>query len=161
MSSKNYVYIDGWKSNIRFSAAHVIPEYEKCGRLHGHTYAAHVKVFGEPDEKGIIIDFTILKDNLKIIIEDLDHKILIPEKSSCVSIKKNKDLIEFETLGKKYILPFEDCFLLPLNSSTVENIAGFVLNELLKKVDFPDRISKIEIGVDEGFGQGARVVKKL
>ncbi len=84
----SYITIDGWKSNIRFSSAHIIPEYEKCGRLHGHTYAVQVKIFGEPDEKGIIMDFSILKDIIKKIINELDHRILIPEKSILLQLKK-------------------------------------------------------------------------
>ena len=60
-----FIEIDGWRSNIRFSSAHIIPEYEKCGRLHGHTYAVHVKVRGLPDKNGIILDFSILKDIIK------------------------------------------------------------------------------------------------
>ncbi|RLF38168.1 MAG: 6-pyruvoyl tetrahydropterin synthase family protein, partial [Thermoplasmata archaeon] len=52
-----YIRIDGWKAGIKFSAAHIIPEYEKCGRLHGHSYAIHAKVYGNPNEKGIIMDF--------------------------------------------------------------------------------------------------------
>ncbi|RLF42165.1 MAG: 6-pyruvoyl tetrahydropterin synthase family protein, partial [Thermoplasmata archaeon] len=42
----SYIEIDGWRANIRFSSAHIIPEYDKCGRLHGHTYAIHAKIYG-------------------------------------------------------------------------------------------------------------------
>ena len=69
---KSYITIDGWNAKIRFSSAHVIPEYEKCGRLHGHTYAVHVKVFGKTDEKGIIMDFAVLKNVLRDIVKELD-----------------------------------------------------------------------------------------
>ena len=54
----SYIIIDGWKSNIRFSSAHIIPDYEKCGRLHGHTYAVHAKISGKLDKNGIIMDFS-------------------------------------------------------------------------------------------------------
>ena len=100
----SYIFIDGWKTNIRFSAAHMIPEYEKCGRLHGHTYAVHAKIFGNPDSNGIILDFSILKNSLKQIVNKLDHKILIPKKSKIIyteteeknakSIECHMDLIE-------------------------------------------------------------------
>ena len=61
---ESYITVDGWKLNIRFSSAHIIPEYEKCGRLHGHTYAIHTKIFGEIDDKGIILDFKLIKEKL-------------------------------------------------------------------------------------------------
>lgn len=156
----SYIIIDGWKSNIRFSSAHIIPDYEKCGRLHGHTYAVHVKIVGEPDEKGIIMDFSILKDILKEIVNELDHKILIPEKSNLVTIKKEDKSIKMLILKKQYVLPIEDCVLLPIDSTSAENLTKYILDKVLKKIQF-DRLDSIEIGVDEGFGQGARIVKIL
>ena len=88
-----YVEVDGWKSHILFSSAHIIPEYEKCGRLHGHTYAVHVRIVGKPDEKGIIIDFSLLKNILKEIVNYLDHKVLIPNKSNVVFLNMNEPSI--------------------------------------------------------------------
>ena len=157
----SYIYIDGWESDIRFSSAHIIPDYEKCGRLHGHTYAVHVKIVGKPDEKGIIMDFSLLKDIFKKIVDELDHRILIPEKSSLVTIKKEEKSIKMVTLKKQYILPMEDCILLPIDSTSAENLAHYILNRALEKITASKRIKSVEVGVDEGFGQGARVTKIL
>ena len=157
----SYIYIDGWKTNIRFSSAHVIPEYEKCGQLHGHTYAVHAKVVGKPDKKGIIMDFSLLKDILRDVADELDHKLLIPEKSNLASIEKEKDTIKLTALGKQYIVPLNDCKLLPLNSTSAENLASYILDQVLEKITLSKQIESIEIGVDEGFGQGARITKKI
>ena len=156
-----YIYIDGWKSNIRFSSAHIIPEYEKCGRLHGHTYAVHAKVTGKPDKKGIIIDFSLLKEVLKKIVNELDHKILIPEKSSAVKIKKENESVKVTSLGKTYVFPLNDCVFLPINSTSAENLASYILKKFIEKMSLQKSLQNIEIGVDEGFGQGARISKKL
>ena len=157
----SYTKIDGWKSNIRFSSAHIIPEYEKCGRLHGHCYAIHIKIVGEPDKKGIIVDFTQVKKILKEIAEELDHKVLIPEKNILAKIEKHKNFVKIVVLNKEYIFPLEDCVFLPMVSTSAENLAGYILDEVIKKLDLPDQIDSIGIGVDEGFGQGARILKKL
>ena len=154
------INIDGWKSNIRFSSAHIIPEYEKCGRLHGHTYAVHVNVKGEMDEKGIIIDFSLLKGTLREIVNNLDHKILVPRESKVLRIEKKNDNVKISLLDKQYLFPIDDCVFLPLNSTSAENLANYILNELIKKLTLPKQIASIEIGVDEGYGQGARVSKK-
>ena len=154
-----YLEIDGWKSNIRFSSAHIIPEYEKCGRLHGHTYAVHLKISGEPDNKGIIIDFSILKNFLKKISGDLDHKILIPEKSKSIKIVKDKKSVIINSLGNEYTFPLKDCIFLPIVSTSAENLAKYILNKILKTIKLPKNVDGIEIGVDEGFGQGARISK--
>ncbi|MEA2056016.1 MAG: 6-pyruvoyl tetrahydropterin synthase family protein [Candidatus Thermoplasmatota archaeon] len=155
----SYIYIDGWKTNIRFSSAHIIPEYEKCGRLHGHTYAVHVKIFGKPDEKGIIMDFSVLKDILKKIVNELDHRVLIPRKSSVVTIKKENDSIKIVSLKKTYVFPIIDCALLPISSTSAENLAQYILDKVVEKIPLSNQIENIEIGVDEGFGQGARMSK--
>ena len=157
----SYIEIDGWRSNIRFSSAHIIPEYEKCGRLHGHTYAVHVKISGEPDNNGIILDFSILKDTLRQIISELDHRILIPEKNNTVDFIKEKNSVKVTTLGKDYVFPVNDCVFLPLDSTSAENLAAYILKKILNKINLPDNIECIEIGVDEGYGQGARFLKTL
>ena len=158
---KSYVYIDGWKSNIRFSSIHIIPEYKKCGRLHGHTYAVHIRLTGDPDENGIIIDFSFLKELIKEIINELDHRILIPKNSKVVKFNKNSNIIEMTSLDKKYIFPSEDCILLPISSTSAENLANYILEKVLEKISLNKRIKNIEIGVDEGFGQGARIIKDI
>ena len=156
-----YISIDGWRSNIRFSSAHIIPEYEKCGRLHGHTYSVHVKVSGLPDKKGIILDFSILKDILREIVNELDHRILIPQKNNAVNIIKEKNSVKVSTLGKDYVFPLNDCVFLPIDSTSAENLAALILEKILNKITLPDNVENIEIGVDEGYGQGARVTKKF
>lgn len=145
--------IDGWKSGIRFSSAHILPGHKKCGALHGHTYAIHAKICGEKDQQDFVIDFAIVKSSLRKIADQLDHTILIPEKNKYVVSDEKEIRIAFD--GKKYVFPREDCILLPMKSVTAENLAEFVLEELLKEIDFPKNVKKLEIGVDEGFGQGA------
>lgn len=155
----SHITIDGWKSNIRFSSAHIIPEYEKCGRLHGHSYAVHLKMAGTLDKKGIIMDFSLLKDALKEIANDLDHRVIIPEKSKILKIERKKDSVEIISLKNKYVFPLNDCVFLPIDSSSAENLANYILKKFLEKVSLPKNIEGIEIGVDEGYGQGARISK--
>ena len=58
-----------------FSAAHYLPEYHgKCERLHGHNYKVKVSVQSKQLNKGgMVIDFGVLKDELKKILDPLDH----------------------------------------------------------------------------------------
>ena len=155
------IVIDGWKAKIRFSAAHVIPEYEKCGRLHGHSYAVHARLHGAQDEKGIIIDFSIAKQMLREIIEQLDHKVIIPSKSTVVKTKTSNQSIELQSLGKTYVFPKSDCVLVPISSSSAEHLAEYVLHSFVKKLGKPHMLTKVEIGIDEGYGQGAWISQKL
>ncbi len=46
----------------------------KCEKLHGHTYTLVVILEGEPDEEGLIMDFSELKKVVKEeILNVLDH----------------------------------------------------------------------------------------
>ena len=158
---ESYITVDGWKSNIRFSSAHIIPEYEKCGRLHGHTYAIHTKIFGDIDDKGIILDFKLIKEILNEIASNLDHKILIPKNSKFAKIEIEKNSIIMKTLGKTYSFPIEDCILLPIESTSAEALSEYILKIFVKKLIKFENIDSIELGVDEGFGQGSRISLKV
>ena len=146
------LFIDGWKSHICFSAAHIIQDCGKCSRLHGHTYALHAKILGELNEGGILIDFTDIKKALRDIANELDHHVLIPQ---IMVTKKTHQEIIVEMDKKKYILPPEDCLILPLHSSTAEHLAQYILDKLCNTLTFPPHVHCISLGIDEGIGQGA------
>ena len=61
-----------------FEAAHMIKNYPgKCARLHGHNWIVEAEVVGDKlNELGILIDFKILKTELKKILEEFDHQYL-------------------------------------------------------------------------------------
>lgn len=61
-----------------FEAAHFIRGYEgKCARLHGHNWTVEAVVHGsELDKLGMLIDFKILKAELKKILDAFDHRFL-------------------------------------------------------------------------------------
>ena len=63
-----------------FDSAHSlpnVPEGHKCKAIHGHTYKLTVFVEGDLDEKqGWVMEFSELKDVVKPLVEQLDHKYL-------------------------------------------------------------------------------------
>ena len=60
---------------FEFDAAHYLPAYHgKCEKLHGHTYKLVVKLDGQPDDEGMIMDFLVLKQIVKEkVLTFLDH----------------------------------------------------------------------------------------
>ena len=150
--------MDGWRLNLTFAAAHFISDYSKCSRLHGHSYAVSIIIKGEPKD-GIIVDFVALKESIKKIIEEIDHKVIIPIKSG-MKINYGEE-IEILHKGKRYVFPKEDCALLSIESSSAENIASYILQKFLKNFEIGDNIEEIFIGIDEGYGQGAWVKRKI
>ena len=61
-----------------FEAAHYIDGYAgKCARLHGHNWEVVAVVRGEQlDKLGMLIDFKILKAELKKVLDEFDHRFL-------------------------------------------------------------------------------------
>jgi len=59
-----------------FSAAHFLSHYHgKCERLHGHNYLVRAWATGaELDEGGMVLDFGDLKDALRKVVGELDHR---------------------------------------------------------------------------------------
>ncbi len=70
-----------------FDSAHFLKDYNgKCARLHGHRWKVEITVGGEKLEKegssrGMIVDFSKLRQDLKKEAKRLDHNLII-EKGS-------------------------------------------------------------------------------
>ena len=66
------------KVETDFAAAHQLTMVgEKCENLHGHNWKIEVVVAGETlDEGGVLMDFGIIKQHLRTVMETLDHKFL-------------------------------------------------------------------------------------
>lgn len=60
-----------------FEAAHFIPNHNKCGQMHGHSYQLRVSCEGHVNVNGMVIDFSELKHIVNIyVVNLLDHKCL-------------------------------------------------------------------------------------
>ena len=66
------------KITADFAAAHRLQMVgEKCEGLHGHNWQVEVRVRGENlDEAGVLLDFGVLKAQLRTVLLNLDHKFL-------------------------------------------------------------------------------------
>ncbi|MFP3871670.1 MAG: 6-pyruvoyl trahydropterin synthase family protein [Candidatus Natronoplasma sp.] len=145
--------LDGWEKSITFSASHILPGHEKCGRIHGHNYAIHVRITGEPKKSGVVYDFLPIKEKLRGIADDLDHRMLIAAEMEGLTVKEEEVLIEVGE--KRYIFPREDCLILDIDQVTAEQLAHHLLEKVIEELDFPEKVNSVEIGVDESRGQGA------
>jgi 6-pyruvoyltetrahydropterin/6-carboxytetrahydropterin synthase len=155
-----HLEINGWDTDIKFSACHFIPGHDKCSRLHGHIYAIHAKVTGEQDERGMLLDFITIKNALRGVAEELDHRVLIPGDSKEIDLEIGDD-IKVRAGEKQYMFPLDDVVVMDIRLATAEELAGFILNRLLNSIEIPENVNGIEIGVDEGRGQGAWVKREF
>jgi 6-pyruvoyltetrahydropterin/6-carboxytetrahydropterin synthase len=99
------------------------------------------------------MDFIAVKEFLRGVASELDHRVMIPAKDKRVEV--TKDQVKFRLKDKEFLFPKGDCILLDIEVASAETLANFVLQRMLDKVKFPMNVTRIEIGVDEGRGQGA------
>jgi len=88
-----------------FAAAHRLVGYQgKCEELHGHNFVVEAFFSGEKlGDDGLLVDFRILKDYLKIVLDNLDHKYLneIPFFAERASSAEYISLYIFEEVEKQ------------------------------------------------------------
>ncbi len=92
---------------LDFAAAHYLREYEGvCNRLHGHNWKVEVQVTATRlDEVGMGMDFKVIKDATRTLIDQLDHRNL-------------NDIPPFDRINP-----------------TAENISAYLYQELAKKLN--------------------------
>ncbi len=148
--------IDFEDPRIGFASAHFIIGHDKCGRLHGHNYFIRVNLKGELNKEHMVLDYGVLKEELRKITKPLDHRVLIPSQAEGLLIEEKDDSVEIHTCDKRYLLPKEDVVFLPLPATTSEELAKYFHNELSKL--WPKLI--ITVNIEEAPGASATFTTK-
>ncbi len=95
--------IDFEDPRIGFASAHFIVGHDKCGRLHGHNYFLKVNIKCKTIQNNMVIDYGILKEELRKITLQLDHKVIVPKKAKELLLKESNDSIEISSCNKRYL----------------------------------------------------------
>ena len=109
------------KSEVQFDMAHFLEGYDgKCSNIHGHRYRvvasfAADNVCPEGVCRGMVEDFTNVKEILRRIGEDFDHKLVIEDTEEGRRIKS--------------VLPAHDIVLVPYRP-TAELMAKDIFHRL-------------------------------
>ncbi len=119
--------------NLIYSAAHfiVLPS-GVCEPLHGHNYRVAVEIRGPLKETGCVIDFLLLLGIMKAILAELDHAVLLPARSAAIRVAALGEEIEARFDNRRWLFPCAECRLLPLSSTTVEQISYYLGQRLLE-----------------------------
>lgn len=148
------------KDYLSFSAAHFITfRGHKCESLHGHNYRVGVTVTGQVDpECQFVLDFALLKEILRPMVDAVDHKVLLPSASPKLTLEESGDRITVIYLGApRYQFPRSDCALLPVTNTTAEMLAEYFATTM--QADLQARgyghLAELEIEVEESPGQAA------
>jgi 6-pyruvoyltetrahydropterin/6-carboxytetrahydropterin synthase len=141
-----------------FRAAHFITfGGDLCERLHGHDYRVAAEVEGPLDENHYVVDFVALGESLKTILDDLDHRVLLPTKHPRIRVEAGQREVEVTFDDRRWVFPRADCVLLPVPNTTTELLGRHIGRRLLDDlvVRHGSRPSAVRIEVHEGLGQSA------
>lgn len=148
------------KDNLVFSAAHFITfNGTICERIHGHNWRVEAAIEGPLDENHYVFDFIALRDGLQALVNELDHRILLPDRHPLIHVTTSDDGREvtarFE--NRRWVFPKEDCCLLPIENTTAELISRWIGQSLIfrLKLTAEPGLTRLRVSVEENFGQWA------
>lgn len=148
------------KDHLVFSAAHFITfAGNVCERLHGHNWRVAVSLHGPLDENQYVFDFIALRDALQRIVDELDHRVLLPTAHPTIRVTESSanDEVTATFESRRWVFPREDCVLLSVANTTAERIAEWIAERLLSAIPGSDRdrLETVRVEVEENFGQWA------
>lgn len=148
------------KDYLVFSSAHFITfRGHQCETLHGHNYRVGVTVEGSVDDETMfVVDFSVLKKCVRKLVDEIDHKVLLPLKNPKLAFRERGAHREVDYFGvHTYTFPVVDCAMMPIENTTAEMIAqyfAFRTREELLGMGIRN-LTAIEMEVEESFGQAA------
>ena len=148
------------KDHLVFCSGHFISfDGHQCERLHGHNYRAAVEVEGPLAEDFYVFDFIALKARTKVITDELDHRMLLATRNPVIKLEEVWASVRVRYRDREWVFPHGDCVLLPIENTTAELIARYIVGRLaesLKKwYSFVPEVLRVE--VEENIGQSATV----
>jgi len=117
----------GWD----FNAAHTGMHDGVFEPFHGHTYQVTLTACGTPDEAGVLVDFGLLKNQLRQVIAPLKRRTLIAARIPGVSVEHaDGGQVTVRGGGAFFSLPGSWVTLLPIKGTSTEALAAYLVAEL-------------------------------
>ncbi len=144
------------KEDFTFCAAHFITFGDNiCEPLHGHNYRVSAEIAGPLDQHHYVVDFIALRDTLKELTRQLDHRVLLPTAHPAIAVAIEGAEVTARFEARRWVFPASDCVLLPVANTTAELLARHLGEQLRANLSqggkFP--FTRLEIAVDECQGQ--------
>jgi len=154
------------KEDLVFAAAHFITlPGHRCESLHGHNYRTAVEISGGlGPEAWYVYDFVALKQLMRRLTNELDHKVLLPTTNPSLAVQEQLGTTTVSYDGhERYSFPAGDCVMLPIPNTTVEMLAQYLAGRVRDalKATGAAHLTSIQIEVEENFGQSAAYREEL
>lgn len=151
-------YVDLDKEYFKFSCAHflIFPDGSK-ERLHGHNYRVSAEIEGPLNADGLVIDFLDAKPIVRELCEALDEHWLLPGEHPELKIEPldngHSSVVYREC---RYLVPTDEIVVLPINNTSVENLAswfGEKLRARLAEQPGASPLRRLRVAISETPGQ--------
>ncbi len=151
------------KDYLVFACGHFITYTDTCETLHGHNYRAKVELEGELGENGYVWDFVTLKKLMRRLVDELDHRMLLPLHNSALRLTEQGDGIEVLYKESRYVFPKRDVVLLPIPNTTAEMLAQYLAGRVKEELRRAGggALRALAVEVEESFGQSAWCRERL
>lgn len=145
------------KEYLHFAAAHftLFSDTER-ENLHGHNFQVTLDAEAPIAEDGLTFDYNILKKALKQMCDDLDEQVIMPTQSPHLQIESDDQYTYAVFNGERIPFLERDLTLLPIRNVTVEELAHYLLDTLLKRQEIQTLdIQQMVLKCASGEGQWA------
>ncbi|MGH7580836.1 MAG: 6-pyruvoyl trahydropterin synthase family protein, partial [Gemmatimonadales bacterium] len=109
-------------------------------------------------ETRFVLDFSILKQITRKLVDEIDHKVLLPELNPKLAFRDENGRIAVDYFGEPtYVFPRADCVLLPIPNSTAEMLAQYLGTRVRHELSTLGcrHLTLLEMEVEENYGQSA------
>ena len=144
-----------------FSASHfIVFENGFCEPLHGHNFRVEATLDAPLNEVGYAVDFLIVNEALKDILQPWRERLLLPGLNKSFSIEKTGAQIEISYAQPDgtplfWSIPAEHCIILDVVNTTAELLAQTIALRLWKRLSSKALLNWLEIRLEETQGCSA------
>ncbi len=145
------------KEYLHFAAAHfTLFDAKNRENLHGHNFQVTLDATALVHDDGLTFDYNILKKALKAMCDELDEQVLMPSRSPYLDIESDDAYTYVIFNGERIPFLARDLTMLPIRNVTVEELAQYLLAELLARPDIQALdINHLLLRCSSGEGQWA------
>jgi 6-pyruvoyltetrahydropterin/6-carboxytetrahydropterin synthase len=120
--------------DFRWEMGHRLPFHEgQCVNLHGHSYKMMVEFEGDLDDKGMVLDYYVVKEVIQPLVDELDHTFMVKDDDRLLI-----DLLK-QMNSKHVVVNFH---------STAENMVYYFLDKI-KSANLPKNLRGIKVKIFE------------
>lgn len=142
------------RGNLGFSAAHFITIDGISEPLHGHNFGVRVETSGELTSDAFLFNFITLKDIVRALCKQWDHRFLLPLRNPHLAVSQSGD-DEWEIrvdARTRYVLPASTVVALPIDNATTERLAEQLAHRIaatLEERALGRNLRRLTVGIEE------------